>query len=258
MEFYMKINELIQEQLVHEADDDRMAAIRRASQKVKSDDQEDFKELAEILDYGDINRLRGMLRRRARKKGAASNISPETISRLSDAGLVTDQGMPTGKARQFMRWLDDPENDNRTRSMKSKQFRQAADDSLTRGELKRTGTTPTSDDAGQAAKWKAKANKLAQSLSPKGIDNMTKMYNRFLNDRTQNLSKNWGALSEKAKNTLVNLDILDDEGNLTEYGEFALNYIRAFKDDPDGFERVGAEQRSGNRRKDPKKYKRDY
>lgn len=232
----MKINNLLE-------NEDRISMMKAAQEKM-------YRELADNLEYSDVNVLRGMLRRKAGKKGAVKGVSVDRIETLQSYGLVDSNGIPTGKARNFMMWLDDPNNDHRSREMKSKQFRQAADDALTRGQLKK-------DDIYTNPMVK-RARKVIKSFDEEERDLFRKLYNRFVNDRTRNLSGNWKELNPNVVSLMKDKGILDIEGNLTEFGEFTLNYYMAFKDDPDGMDRVPRARRVGNRRRAPKTFRRNY
>jgi len=232
----MKINSLLE-------NEDRMAMMKAAQEKM-------YRELADNLEYSDVNILRGMLRRKAGKKGATKGVSLDTIENLQAYNLVDENGIPTAKARGFMRWLDDPDNDHRSREMKSKQFRQAADDALTRGQLKK-------DDI-YANPMLKRARRVIKGFDPEERDMFRKLYNRFLNKRTRTLAQSWKELNPDVVSMMKDKGILDIEGNITEFGEFVLNYYIAFKDDPDGMDRVPRAVRRGNRRRDPKTFRRNY
>ena len=193
-----------------------------------------YTKMRNSLSRADIAFLTRMVKRKKAKK-AVSNIPDEMIDKFQVLGLANAKGQPEMMvAEPFLRWLID----NPSREMDYLDKRADADDSLTRGHLKR-------DNDWVDPKQK-RARKLIKSMDDKQKDAFRKLYNRFLNKRTRNLAQSWGDVPATDLITLQKMGVLDDDANMTEFGEFAVNYYMAFKDDPDGLDRVSKDQRVGN------------
>lgn len=233
----------LMESLLREQGEDRMAAIKAAQEKAN-------KELADNLSYENVNILRGILRRKSRKKNPLSGVSMDTIEELQSYKLIDSEGNPTNKAYSFMRWLDDPSEDRRSQEMKSKQFRQAADTALSRGRFKKV-SDPTAKHADPKA---VKARKIIQGLTPDEREVFRKLFNKHFNPKTKNIAQNWGKGASKEELSLMKKKgIVDNDGELTDLGKLAVNAYIAFKDDPEKFERVPRARRTQNRGKSPKR-----
>ena len=216
----MKIDVLLED------DNDRMAMMRAVQDKR-------FSNMRDSMSRPDISHLVRMVRLKDRKQNPRKGVPDETMDTLISLGLADSKG-PTLAAKSFLRWLHD--NPNREQQFHDK--RSDADDALRRGQLKR-------DNDWVDPKQK-RARKVIKSLSDDEKEVFRKLYNRYLNKRTKNLAISWNEMPASDMISMQKKGIVDDSGDLTDFGEFALNYYTAFKNDPDGLDRVGRERRVGN------------
>lgn len=214
--------------------EDRMAAIRRAAQGQQGSDAR-FAQIRDSLSPEEIAVLRGSLSRKRGKRGASRGVSPELAQKFSDLGLGNEQGIPNAIARNFMQWYDSEEGDNRSQEDITRQKRMRADDYLARGEAKRTNTTPTNQ--GESANFKSRAQKLARQIAgnEQNKDLFRRLFKRMSDSRVDNPAS---VIPASIKRQFEELEILDQNGEFTEYGEFAIKFVRAFMDDPRGVERT--------------------
>lgn len=192
-----------------------------------------FSNMRDSMSRADASYLVRMVRLKDRKQDPRKGVPEDSINALNTLGLIDDKG-PTGTAKAFLRWLAD----NPNREMDFADKRADANISLRRGQLKRDNDWV---DAVQK-----RARKVIKSLTDDEKEIFRKLYNRWLNKKTRNLAIRWGNVPASDLTSMQKRGIVNDEGNLTEFGEFALNYYTAFKKDPDGLERVGREKRVGN------------
>lgn len=215
----MKVNILFE-------NEDRMA-IMKAMQDSR------FSKMRDSLSREDIALLVRMVKLQDRKQNPRKGISDDALETLQTLGLADKLG-PTMAARSFLRWLIN----NPSREQQYHDKRTDADIALARGQLKR--------DNDWVDPRQIKARKVIKSLSDTEKDIFRKLYNRYFNERTRNLAMNWGAVPPADKAAMQRYGIIDDNGDLTEFGEFAINYYTAFKNDPDGLDRVSRARRVGN------------
>lgn len=206
--------------------DDRMAMMKAMQDKR-------FSNMRDAMSRSDISHLVRMVRLKDRKQNPRRGVPDEALDTLQSLGLADSQG-PTPAAKSFLRWLAD----NPTRELQYHDKRADADIALRRGQLKR--------DNEWVDPKQTRARKVIKSLTDDEKEIFRKLYNRYLNKRTRNLAINWGNVPATDMAAMQRKGIIDDDGNLTEFGEFALNYYTAFKDDPDGMDRVSRARRVGN------------
>jgi hypothetical protein len=193
-----------------------------------------YKAWREALSMEDIARLTHMVKSQRAKKGTTKRIDDETVDIYKTLGLVNDKNQLNSEVRPFLRWL--AKNPTRDRDFVDK--RSDANDALARGHLKR--------DNDWTSPLQKKARRIVKNLTDAEKVIFEKVYNRFLRDKTRNLAPMWGQMKMTDLIAMEKLGIVDDDGNLTDTGEFVVNYYMAFKNDPDGLDRVGKEQRVGN------------
>ncbi len=215
----MKVNVLLEA-------DDRIAMMKAMQDKR-------FSSMRDSLSRHDIALLMRMVKQQDRKQNPRKGVSDDSLEALQTLGLADNVG-PTMAARAFLRWLID--NPNREQEYRDK--RTDADIALSRGQLKR--------DNEWVDPRQLKARKVIRALSDSEKDIFRKLYNRYFNERTRNLAMNWGSVPADDMAAMQRYGIIDDSGNLTEFGEFAINYYTAFKNDPDGLDRVPRARRVGN------------
>jgi len=206
--------------------DDRVAMMKAMQEKR-------FSKMRDSLSRGDIALLVRMVKLQDRKQNPRKGVNDDALETLQTLGLADKLG-PTMGARAFLRWLID----NPSREQQYHDKRTDADISLARGKLKR--------DNDWVDTRQIKARKVIRALSDTEKDIFRKLYNRYSNQRTRNLAMNWGSVPAADVSAMQKYDIIDDSGNLTEFGEFAINYYTAFKNDPDGLDRVSKSRRVGN------------
>ena len=193
-----------------------------------------YSKMRDSLSRKDIAFLSGLVKRKKAKK-ALPPVPDESMDKFLALKLVNDKGQPNLAAIEpFMTWLIA----NPSREMDYLDKRADADDSLTRGHLKR-------DNDWVDPKQK-RARKVVKNLNDQEKRAFEKLYNRYMRKQTRNLAQSWGDVKATDLIALQKLGILDDDANLTEFGEFAVKYYMAFKDDPDGLDRVSKDQRVGN------------
>lgn len=193
-----------------------------------------FKEIRDTLSRRDIALLSHMLKRRNEKKAYSSNIPEETLAVFRTLGLLDSRNRMKENVGPFLNWV----THNPSNEQEFADKRADADDALSRGHLKR-------DDDWTDPKQK-RARKIAKSLTDEEKNIFRKIYNRFIRKRTKNLAKMWGDMPATELVAMQNRGIMDEDGNLTEMGEFVINYYMLMKDDPDGLDRVSKSQRVGN------------
>jgi len=201
--------------------------------KLQSEFLPQYEEWRDTLSLKDIALLIHMVKSQKEKKGTTKRVDPETIETFRSLGLITGKTL-NQEVRPFLRWL--AKNPSKDQEFVDK--RSDANDALARGHLKR-------DNEWTDPKQK-RARKIAKNLSDGEKEIFRKVYNRFLNKRTRNLAPMWGNMPATDQIAMQKRGIIDDDGNLTDIGEFVVNYYIAFKDDPDGLDRVKADQRVGN------------
>ena len=216
----MKVNVIL------EASDDRIAMMRSMQDKR-------FADMRDSMGRQDVSHLVRMVRLKNRKQNPRKGLPDDSFDTLQGLGLADKKG-PTATATSFLRWL----KDNPNREMDFVDKRADANIALRRGQLKR--------DNDWVDPKQRKARKVIKSLSDDEKEVFRKLYNRFLNKRMANLAKAWASAPPSDLISMQKKGIVDDDGNMTEFGKFALNYYTAFKDDPDGLDRVGRERRVGN------------
>jgi hypothetical protein len=192
-----------------------------------------FSNVRDSMTRTDVSHLVRMIRLKGRKQDPRKGVPEDSINVLNTLGLIDDKG-PTGTAKAFLRWLAD----NPNREMEFADKRADANIALRRGQLKR--------DNERVDPLQKRARKVIKSLTDDEKEIFRKLYNRWLNKRTRNLAIRWGNVPPSYLTSMQGKGIVDDDGNLTKFGEFALNYYTAFKSDPDGLERVSRERRVGN------------
>jgi hypothetical protein len=193
------------------------------------------------LTVKELSLLHNMVRNQAMgKKYIGSNKSSDEYLQALDKfkllRFLDDSGRLMPQAAPFLNWVNKPENVSSERKFIDK--RADANDALTRGQLKR--------DNEWTSPLQKKARTIAKSLTDEEKNIFRKVYNRFLNDKTRNLALRWGAMPQQELEIMKSKGILNNDGNLTDIGEFVVKYFIAFKNDPDGLDRVGADQRVGN------------
>jgi len=198
------------------------------------EEEEAFREMRDTLSRRDIALLSHMLKRRNEKKAYSSNVPEETLTTFRTLGLLDFKNRMKQNVGPFLNWV--AHNPSSEQEFADK--RADASDALTRGHLKRDNewTNPKQ-------KW---ARKIAKSLTDEEKNIFRKVYNRFIRKGTKNLAKMWGDMPAAELITMQKRGIMDDDGNLTEIGEFVINYYMLMKDDPDGLNRVSKDQRVGN------------
>jgi len=208
----------------------KLSVILEANLKAVFDKR--YTETRDALGYEGISKLMNYASKKISKK--AHNISPENVEKFKSLKLLNDEGRLGTQLEPFFIWLKDntgPELDY--------VFKRAdANDALTRGHLKR-------DNDWMPAPVK-QGRKIVKSLSNEEKKIFGKLFNRFLNPRTRSLAKNWGNIPEQELRAMQERGILNQGGILTDKGEFAVKYYVAFRNDPDGLDRVPSEQRVGN------------
>lgn len=205
--------------------------------KLKGEYEEEesaFAEIRDSLSRRDIALLSHMLKRRNEKKAYSSNVPEETLAVFRTLGLLDSRNRMKQNVGPFLNWV----SQNPSSEQEFADKRADANDALARGHLKR-------DNDWTAPKQK-RARKIAKSLTDEEKNIFRKVYNRFIRKRTKNLSKMWGEMPATELIAMQKRGIMDDEGNLTEIGEFVINYYMLMKDDPDGLDRVSKSRRVGN------------
>lgn len=193
-----------------------------------------YEKWRDSLSLTDVSLLTHMVKSQKEKKGVTKRIDPEKVEIFKTLGLLNDRKQLHKEVRPFLRWL--AVNPSRGQDWVDK--RSDARDSLSRGHLKR-------DNEWTDPKQK-RARSIAKSLTDEEKEIFRKVYNRFLRKRTHNLAAMWGKMPAGELVAMQNRGIMDADGNLTDVGEFVINYYVAFKDDPDGLDRVKKADRVGN------------
>jgi len=193
-----------------------------------------FAELRDSLSRRDIALLNHMLKRRNEKKAYSSNVPDETLANFRTLGLLDDRNRMKQNVGPFLNWVAN----NPSSEQQFADKRADANDALARGHLKR-------DNDWTDPKQK-RARKIAKSLSDEEKGIFQKVYNRFIRKKTRNLAPMWGEMPAAELIAMQKRGIMNDEGDLTEVGEFVVNYYMLMKDDPDGLDRVSRDQRVGN------------
>ena len=223
----MKLETII-ESVVNEADiGDILSQLKQA----RDDDVGEFSKIRDSLSRKEIAFLSRMVKRKRDKKGMSANIPDELIKKFNILGLVDSSGKLKSDAT---RWV----HNNPSSEMDFIDKRSDANDALARGHLKR--------DNEWTHPFQKKARKIVKNISDNEKNVFKRIYNRFFNKRTQNLSINWGDVPSSDRNVLQQYGLLDQQGELNDLGEFTIKYYMAFKDDPDGLDRVPNAQRVGN------------
>ena len=190
--------------------------------------------MRDSLSKADVSYLISLIKSVKSKKRLKA-IPDESRDKLQALKLIDDNGRPRlAAAEPFLKWLID----NPSSEMKFKDKRADADDSLRRGHLKR--------DNEWTHPYQKRARKMMRSLEPDQVRAIEIAYKRFISKRTRNLAKSWGDTKATDLIKLQKLGILDDDGNVTEYGEFAINYYMTMSRDKDGMDRKPNADRIGN------------
>ena len=193
-----------------------------------------YTKIRDTLSRKEIAFLVRMVKRKKAKKGM-TGIPEDLVAKFQDLNFANDRGQPNiAVIEPFLKWLIN----NPSKEMDFIDKRSDANDSLTRVHLKR--------DNDWTDPMQKRARKVIKSLSDEEKEAFRKVHSRYLNKRTKNLAKSWGDTPATELIALQKRGILDDDGNLTDFGEFAVKYYMAFKDDPDGLDRVTKDKRVGN------------
>jgi len=225
----MKFND-ITSTFITEDEDDLMAILKKA----RDEDSAKFTKIRDSLSRKEIAFLSRMVKRKKEKKGMTTSIPQDIIDSFSVLGITDNKGILTNMAPRFLKWV----NNNPSKEMDYIDKRADANDALTRGHLKR--------DNDWVPAIQKQGRKVVKSLTPQDEVIFKKLYNRFLNKKTKNLAKSWGDVPKAEVERLQSMKLIDDNGNLTDLGEYSVNYYMAFKDDPDGYDRVKGSDRVGN------------
>lgn len=193
-----------------------------------------FEEFRNTLSRKDIALLYNMVKSQKYKKSVTKGIPEETLDKLSSLGLIDNNQRLTSIAKEFLQWVS--KNPSRETDWVDK--RADAQDALTRGHLKRDNAwTPSLLKQGR---------KIYKNLNAEEKHIVQKLYNRFFNPSTRNLTKSWKDIKPEDVKIMQQKGILDDNAELTDKGEFAVQYYMVMKDDPDGIDRVSRNRRVGN------------
>ena len=193
-----------------------------------------YEKWRDSLSLKDVSLLTHMVKSQKEKKGVTKRIDPEHVENFKVLGLLNNHNQLHKEVRPFLRWL--AVNPSRGQDWVDK--RSDANDALSRGRLKR--------DNGWTDPKQKRARSIAKSLTDEEKEIFRKVYNRFLRKKTHNLAAMWGNMPAKELVAMQKRGIMDTDGNLTEVGAFVINYYMAFKNDPDGLDRVKRANRVGN------------
>lgn len=214
----MKLNTILERALFEADADNFMTQLH----KIRDENTSQFTNIRNSIGRKEIAFLARMVKRKRGKRGMTANIPEDILANFRDLGLTDKKGRLTDLAPRFIKWVS--QEGNRSQEMKSKDFRNTADDYLRRGGVARHARTK-------------QGKELIDSMSDSERDFLRKLYNREMNKKTRNLAKQWAASKPEDVNRMIKRSILDRQGNLTDYGEFIVNLHKGRQSDPNDLTR---------------------
>ena len=216
--------------------------IKAMLSNIKGDmDREEEETNAKFSNWRDsLTRVqRTKLRHIVNKRGSGKppKVDRETIELFKTLGIVTPRNTLNAEVPKFLTWLSDNPASDDTFANK----RADADKALRTGDVKRRSSTDFKYSDPKAVKAEKKFN----SFSDGEKAALTRIIDNNTNKRTKQRRTVWN-MTKREQEFMRNHELIDQNNELTEFGEFMVNYFQLFLNDPHGTKRVKKAERVGN------------